>query len=95
MLYVTGFLYKIVPLLAWTVHFRGRMGQGPVPTVADTFSARVAHGQLGLMVTGVLLLLGGTALGSDHATRCGALLVMGGILLFAGQLGRVAAGRQS
>lgn len=95
LLYVTGFLYKIVPLLAWTVHYRGRMGQGSVPTVADTFSARLAHGQLGLMVTGVLLLLGGTVLGSAHATRCGALLVMGGILLFTGQFVRVAAGPRS
>jgi hypothetical protein len=91
-LYVTGFLYKIVPLLAWTVHYRGRMGQGPVPTVADTYSARVAHVQLGLMTTGVLQLLGGIALGGARITRCGAILFLGGVLMFAGQLGRVAAG---
>jgi hypothetical protein len=93
-LYVTGFLYKIVPLLAWTVHYRGRMGQGPVPTVADTFSARVAHIQLGLMATGVLLLLRGIALGATAITRCGVTLFLGGVLMFAGQLGRVAAGRR-
>jgi hypothetical protein len=93
-LYVTGFLYKIVPLLAWTVHYRGRMGQGPVPTVSDTYSRRVAHIQLALMATGVLLLLGGIALGAAHITRCGAILFLGGVLMFAGQLGRVAAGRR-
>lgn len=94
-LYVTGFLYKIVPLLAWTVHYRGRMGQGPVPTVADTYSARVAHIQLGLMATGVLLLIAGIALGTAHVTRCGAILFLGGVVMFTAQLGRVAAGRQS
>jgi hypothetical protein len=92
-LYVTGFLYKIVPLLAWTVHYRGRMGHGPVPTVADTFSAPLAHVQLGLMATGVVLLSGGTLLGADHVTRCGAVLFLGAILIFAAQLGRIAAGR--
>jgi hypothetical protein len=92
-LYVTGFLYKIVPLLAWTVHYRGRMGHGPVPTVADTFSAPLAHVQLGLMATGVVLLSAGTALGAVHLTRCGAVLFLGGILMFAAQLGRMAAGR--
>ena len=91
-LFVVGFFYKIVPLLAWTVRYRGRMGQGPVTTVAAMYSARVAHVQLALMSLGVVLLATGIAAGSAHVTRCGALLVAAGVLAFASQIARVALG---
>lgn len=92
-LYVIGFFYKIVPLLAWTAHFRGRMGKEPVPTVAQLYSARLAHLQLGLMAAGVTLLAAGISGGSVHVTRCGTVLFLGGLLIFVAQLGRVARGR--
>ena len=92
-LYVIGFFYKIVPLLAWTARFRGRMGKEPVPTVAQLYSARLAHVQLGLMAGGVVILTAGIATGSAHAARCGALLFLSGVLVFIAQLGRVARGR--
>lgn len=92
-LYVIGFFYKIVPLLAWTAHFRGRMGKGAVPTVAQLYSARLAHLQLGLMAGGVAVLAGGITVGSAHVARGGALLFLGGVLVFLTQLGRVALGR--
>ncbi|HET7621035.1 MAG TPA: hypothetical protein VFK39_03940 [Gemmatimonadaceae bacterium] len=91
-LYVTGFFYKIVPLLAWTARFRGRMGKGPVPTVAQLYSAKVAYVQLGLMTLGVVLLAGGIGAGTAHVTRCGAVLFLAGILLFTTQIARVAFG---
>jgi hypothetical protein len=91
-LYVTGFFYKIVPLLAWTARFRGRMGKGPVPTVAQLYSAKVAYVQLGLMTLGVVLLAGGTGAGTAHVTRCGAVLFLAGVLLFTTQIARVAFG---
>jgi hypothetical protein len=92
-LYVVGFFYKIVPLLAWTARFRGRMGKGPVPTVAQLYSARLAHVQLGLMAGGVAILTAGILLGSAHGGRCGAVLFLGGVLVFIAQLGRIAFGR--
>jgi hypothetical protein len=92
-LYVVGFFYKIVPLLAWTVRYRDRMGSGSAPTVAQTFSARVAHVQLALMALGVTLLASGVAAASVHVTRCGALLFLGGVILFVTQIVRVAAGK--
>jgi uncharacterized membrane-anchored protein len=92
-LYVIGFFYKIVPLLAWTAHFRGRMGKEPVPTVAQMYSARLAHLQLGLMAGGVVLLVAGIATGWAHAARGGGLLYLLGVLVFLTQLGRVASGR--
>lgn len=91
-LYVTGFFYKIVPLLAWTVRFRGRVGKETVPTVAELFSSRVAQAQLVMMVAGVTLLGGGILTGSLPVTRCGAVLFLGGILMFMSQIGRVALG---
>ena len=92
-LYVVGFFYKIVPLLAWTVRYRDRMGTGTAPTVAQTYSARVAQVQLALMVLGVTLLATGIAVASAHVTRCGAALFLAGVLLFVTQIVRVAAGR--
>lgn len=94
-LYVSGFFYKIVPLLAWTARYRGRMGREPVPTVAELYSARVAHVQLGAMTLGVTLLAGGIAAGSTHVTRCGTVLFLAGVLLFVSQIGRVALGGRS
>jgi hypothetical protein len=92
-LYVVGFFYKIVPLLAWTVRYRDRMGTGTAPTVAQTFSARVAQVQLALMALGVTLLATGIAFASAHVTRCGAVLFLGGVILFVTQIARVVAGK--
>jgi hypothetical protein len=92
-LYVVGFFYKIVPLLAWTVRYRDRMGTGTAPTVAQTFSARVAHVQLALMSLGVTLLASGVGAASVHVTRCGAVLFLAGVILFLTQIARIAAGK--
>jgi hypothetical protein len=92
-LYVVGFFYKIVPLLAWTVRYRDRMGTGTAPTVAQTFSARVALVQLGLMSVGVTLLAAGVGGSSAHLTRCGAVLFLFGVTLFVTQIWRVIAGK--
>lgn len=92
-LYVVGFFYKIVPLLAWTVRYRDRMGKGTAPTVAQTFSTRIAHLQLGVMTLGVTLLAAGITAGSVHVVRCGSVLVLLGVILFVSQIARVAIGR--
>lgn len=93
--YVVGFFYKIVPLLAWTVKYRGRMGKSAVPTVAEMYSARAAHVQLGLMIAGLVLLGGSTAVGVANGVRLGAILFLAGVLLFVSQLVRVAFGGPS
>jgi hypothetical protein len=93
-LYVVGFFYKIVPLLAWTVRYRGRMGAGAggAPTVAQMFSSRVAHVQLCAMAAGVAMLGGGIGAGSSLFTRGGAIAYAGGVLLFASQIVRIVLG---
>jgi len=91
-MYVSGFFYKIVPLLAWTVRHRGRAGGERLPAPAELFSARVALVQLVAMAIGVALLGIGIGIGSVSITRGGALLFAGGVALFASQIGRVARG---
>jgi len=88
-MFIVGFFYKIVPLLAWTARYRGRMGKERVPTVAETFSARVAHVQLVAMALAIALLGAGIGAGSATAVRTGAGLFVVGVALFASQLGRV------
>jgi len=94
-MYVIGFFYKIVPLLAWTVRFKDRMGKGTAPTIAQMFSARVAHVQLALMALAVMLLGVGIATASLHVTRCGAVLFLAGVLLFLSQIARVTMGEHA
>jgi hypothetical protein len=91
-MYVTGFFYKIVPLLAWTVHHRDQMGKQRVPTIAEMFSARVARVHLVAMVSGVATLGIGIGSGSIVVTRAGTLLFAIGVALFVSQIIRVARG---
>jgi hypothetical protein len=94
-LFIVGFFYKIVPLLAWTARYRNKMGKGKVPTVAETYSARVATVQFWFMVLGVVLLATGAGAAWAHVARCGAVLFLGGALLFASQMARLVLGGHS
>lgn len=94
-MYVVGFFYKIVPLLAWAVRFKDRMGEGTAPTVAQMFSSKVAHVQLAVMALAVILLAVGIASASLHVTRCGTVLFLAGVLLFTSQIVRVTTGRHA
>jgi hypothetical protein len=91
--YVVGFFYKIVPLLAWTARYSGRMGGGNVPTVADMFSASAARAQLGLMAGGIIALVVAIAMSAPGVAYAGASVFLLGILVFISQIGRVALGR--
>lgn len=92
-LYVVGFFYKIVPLLAWTARFGGRAGTPGAPTVADLFSANVARMQLAVMALAIVVLAVGVLGGAVPATYAGAGLFLVGVMLFLSQIGRVAFGR--
>jgi len=94
-LLVLGFFYKIAPMLAWTARYGDRPASGDWPTVAQTFSARVAAVQLGLMTLGVTLLAVGIAAGSLHVTRCAAVLFAAGVALFLSQIVRITLGDPS
>jgi len=91
-LFVIGFFYKIVPLLAWVGRYRGKASVAGTPTVAQMFSARLAETQLVIM-TSALAILGIAILSSSVVgAYVGTALFLTGILLFASQIGRVALG---
>jgi len=91
-MFVVGFFYKIVPLLAWTARFRDRMGKSKVPTVSEMYSARVAVAQLGVMIAALAALAAGIVAGSPGVSYAGAALFLTGVLMFASQIIRVAFG---
>ena len=88
--FVSGFFYKIVPLLAWTARYSGARRTAGAPTVAHLFSARVAEIQLGVMVSALVTLSAAILIGSTIGAYAGASLFMLGVLLFVSQIGRVA-----
>ncbi len=91
-LYVIGFFYKIVPLLAWTARFSGKASTPGTPTVADLFSARVARVQLAVMIAAIVMLAAGIMVGIATLAYAGASLFLIGVLLFVSQLRRIALG---
>ena len=94
-IYIVGMSYKIIPLLAWTTRYGPRMGKEKLPAVSEMYSAKTAYAQLVSMVLGVTILVIGTATASSHVARCGAVLFLCGVLLFASQMARVAYGGPS
>jgi hypothetical protein len=90
--FVSGFFYKIVPLLAWTARYSGRGSAAGAPTVAQLFSARVAEIQLSVTAAAIVFLVIAVLLGRAALASAGASLFLIGALLFASQIGRVAFG---
>lgn len=91
-LYVIGFFYKIVPLLAWVARFRGKASVPGTPAVADLFSLPVARVQFGTMITAIVLLAAGTLTGTTWTVYAGASLFLAGVALFVSQIVRIALG---
>ncbi len=87
--FVTGILYKIIPLLVWMVRYGRRTGRGPLPAAGDLYSTGMARVQLMLHVTGVGLLLAGIAAASPLVARTGTLLFLGAIIIFTYQIGHI------
>lgn len=90
-LFVCGFFYKIVPMLAWTTRYAGRSAPR-APSVAEMYSSRVAEAQLAAMVGAVVTLAAGILAGSTAVAYAGASLFTVGVLVFASQIARVAFG---
>ncbi len=93
-LFVIGFFYKIVPMLAWTLRYRDRVRASPAPAIAETFSAHVALVQLCGMASGLGVLAVAIMAGSAPGAYAGAALYLAGVVLFASQIARVAFGNR-
>lgn len=87
--FVTGILYEIIPTLAWTARYAGRLNRGRVPAVAELYSTRLAMMQLAASVGGVVLVLAGIAAAASPPARVGALLFVIAVLIFTYQIARM------
>jgi hypothetical protein len=90
-LYVVGFFYKIVPMLAWTARQRKQMSRPDVPAlrVDEMYSQRVAAAQLAALVLGLVTLALSVLGGAPSAAFAGAALFLVGVLLFVSQIVRI------
>jgi hypothetical protein len=91
-LFITGVWYRLLPFLIWLHFYRGREGR-PVPAPATLVHRGTAWSALALLAVGVAALVAGSALGSSPAARAGAVSVLAGSALVAGQYLRIFAGR--
>ncbi|HJR50930.1 MAG TPA: hypothetical protein VJ794_07480 [Gemmatimonadales bacterium] len=92
--FITGVWYRLLPILIW-LHFYGARGGTRVRTAAELVHRPAAWLALALLVSGVIMLVTGTALASVAAARGGAAGILVGSLLIAGQYPRIYAGRRS
>jgi hypothetical protein len=88
-LFVAAIYYKIVPFLVWYHRFAPLAGRGPVPTVADLYSARLAGLAATAMVVGCLLLLASIGVGMSVGVRAGAGLFAAAVAVEAFQMARL------
>ncbi len=91
-LFAIGQFYKIVPFLIWIARYRHEMGRKRVPALAELYSSNAAHHGLVAFTVAVSALVAGEAFGSTLVLRAAACLFTFGVLLFAGQMVRVAFG---
>ena len=87
-LFSTGIWYRFLGFLVWPHFSRGIEGTA-VSTAADLVHRPAAWAALGLMATGVLVLVSGTGAGSVAAARAGAVGIWAGSLLIAGHYVRM------
>jgi hypothetical protein len=89
--FITGIWYRLFPFLIW-LHFYGRSG-ARVRQAAELVHRDSAWVALGLLACGLVLLVGGSAVGSVGGTRAGSSSVLAGSLLIAAQYPRIFRGR--
>lgn len=91
--FISGIWYRLFPFLIW-LHFYGRSG-ARVRQAAELVHRGTAWVALGLLACGLVLLVGGTALGSVGGTRAGASGFLAGSLLIGAQYPRIFLGRNA
>jgi hypothetical protein len=86
---IVGVQYKILPFLTWLHLFGQKMGEGPLPVVADLTRPSWGWASLACLVTGVLVIVPAVAVGSAAAVTAGAAAFALGVALVLAQAGRV------
>jgi hypothetical protein len=88
-LLIVGVLYRVLPFLTWLHLFGGRMGESPLPTVADLTRQSWGWASLACLVAGLAVLVPAVGLGAGDVARVGALGFAAGVALVLAQAGRV------
>lgn len=86
---ITGMMLKIVPFLVWYRVYSGRVGKGPVPTLAQLSSSRAEATAYALLAGGMIALAGATATGDPGLIRAAGAVTAGGAVAFVAILASV------
>jgi hypothetical protein len=86
---IVGVLYKILPFLTWLHLFGQRMGDEPLPTVADLARPAWGWASLAFLLAGLTVMVPAVGLGAGAAARAGAAGFALGVGLVLAQAGRV------
>lgn len=86
---IAGMMLKIVPFLVWYRVYSGRVGRGPVPTLAQLSSPRAEATAYALLAGGMIALAGAVATGDPVLIRTAGLVTAAGALAFVAILARV------
>lgn len=86
---IAGMMLKIVPFLVWYRVYSGRVGKGPVPTLAQLSSPRAEAAAYALLAGGTIALAVTTAIGDPGFIRAAGATTAAGAVAFVAILVRV------
>jgi hypothetical protein len=86
---IAGMMLKIVPFLVWYRAYGGRVGRGPVPTLAQIGWPRLEAAAWALLTSGMAALALAALSGDAAWLRGAAVVVVTGALAFAAVLARI------
>jgi hypothetical protein len=86
---ILGFLYKIVPFLAWYHSYSPHVGRRKVPSLADLYSTRLQAVGYWLFLVGLAAVAVATALGHEVGVRLGLLPLLASLAVFGVNMARI------
>lgn len=86
---ILGMLYKVVPFLVWYASYSKAIGRCKVPSLADLYSPALQAAGYWLFVAGLLVTSVATALGQELYVRVGCAVLLGSVLVFVANVGRI------
>jgi len=86
---ILGFLYKIVPFLAWYHSYSPHVGRRKVPSLADLYSTRLQAVGYWLFLVGLAAVAVATALGHEAGVRLGLLPLLASLAVFGVNMARI------
>ena len=88
---ILGMLYKVVPFLVWYASYSRAIGRSKVPSLASLYSPTLQFAGYWLFVIGIFVTSIAAAFGHARAVQTGCAFLLGGLALFAANMGRILA----